>query len=127
MRPAWFHRAVVGAAILMIAGCAQNVARPRDTALPSGVTVSPNETIHGVLSVPGPGQVGVQGSTEPFFTDDSGTIYALQLGSNQDALRDPASSGRSLTLTGDVLTRDPVPVGESEKSIVVTDFQFDHV
>ena len=113
------------AAILMIVGCAGEIARPTDAATPAGVTVSRDETIHGVLSVPDPGQSGVQGVTEPFFTDDAGIVYALTLGAGQDALRDPVSSGRTLTLTGDVLTRDPVPVGESERTIVVNGFHFD--
>jgi hypothetical protein len=113
---------MIGAAC---AGCAQKPTAPQSRVAPSGVTVSPGEALHGVLSVLGPGQSGVQGLTDPFFTADDGTAYAMDIQPGLDALTDPASSGRSLTLTGDVLRRDPVPVGEAPNEIVVTDFQFD--
>jgi hypothetical protein len=116
---------VIGTSVVLMFGCAQDVSSPRDLATPAGVTVSPNETVHGTLAVTGPGQAGVQGSVDPFLTGDDGTAYALELGTGLDALRDPASSGRGVTLTGDLLTRDPVPVGANARTIIVSGFQFD--
>jgi hypothetical protein len=112
-------------AALSCVGCAQKATGPDAAASPTGVTGSPGETVHGVIWIPAPDQSGVQGSTAPYFVSDNGDQYDLQIPASLNELTDPASSGRSLSLTGDVITRNPVPVGEAALEIVVSNYQFD--
>jgi hypothetical protein len=119
------RQAALLAVIMVAAGCSQDVTSPQSAARPADARVVPNQTLHGVLDVVPRNQTRVQGADEPRLVADDGTIYGLSVGDSFDALRDPASSGQALMLTGDVLSGGPRIPGAPEQWIIVNGFEFD--
>jgi len=82
-------------------------------------------SFHGTLHVPQPGAVENQGRIDPWLVGDDGVWYDLRLTPGQEALVDPASDGRGITIAGDLEVAEHVPIGASESSIRVDEYRFD--
>lgn len=107
------------------AGCSgDRVSAARPTA-PSGMHIVVPMQVHGVLHVPPANSSGVQGRRTSWLIADDGSAYDLVLEPGFEPLSDPASSGRGVTISGDVLVPTPAPVGAEPFELRVTGFSFD--
>lgn len=113
------------AILLLGAGCSDDGNTPTNPASPRGLRASFPVQVHGVLNVPPPGSSGVQGQLGPWLTGDDGSSYELVLEPGFEPLSDPASSGRGVTINGDITVQVPAPVGAEPNAIRVTSFSFD--
>lgn len=111
--------------IVLGAGCSADPGTPRLPTTPRVFSAVIPVQLHGVLHVPPPQSSGVQGRLEPWLTADDGVAYDLVLGPGLEPLADPASSGRGVTINGDVTVQVPTPVGAEPFVIRVTSFSFD--
>ncbi len=113
------------AVLFLGAGCSGDPTAPKLPATPRVFSAVVPVQLHGVLHVPPPRSSGVQGRVEPWLTADDGTAYDLVLGPGLEPLSDPASSGRGVTITGDVTMQFPAAVGAEPLELRVTAFSFD--
>lgn len=102
-----------------LVGCSQ-LTRPAPPAVGSEITV------HGVIDLTEPGVSGPQGQPPPHLlhTDD-GRSLGLVLSAEFEVLGEPASDGRSVTVTGMLEPIVVEPIGPVWEGIAVTSFQFD--
>ena len=82
-------------------------------------------SLHGRLVVPAEGTVGVQGRTDASFVDDRGEAYDLGLAPDFQFLNDPDLNGRTLTITGELVDPEYVPVGGPYRVLNVVEARFD--
>jgi len=82
-------------------------------------------TLHGRLVVPAAGTAGVQGRTDASFVDDRSLVYDLGLTPDFQFLNDPDLNGRTLTITGDLVVPEYVPVGGPSSVLVVVEVRLD--
>lgn len=121
-------RACVLATLLLLgAGCSRGAPTSPTPSAPRGpgMNVIVAVHVHGVLGVPSPFSPGVQGRLTPWLVGDDGKTYDLELGPGLEALSDPASSGRGVTISGDISLQFPAPVGAEPNVLRVTTFSFD--
>lgn len=122
-----FRSCAVLAVVLMGAGCSVESSRPptSSSAQLRSQTVTLPMALHGVLHVPSPQAPGPQGRLDPWLAADDGNDYDLVLGPGFEPLSDPASSGRGVTIRGEVTLEFPVPVGASSRQLQVSGYEFD--
>ena len=82
-------------------------------------------SLHGRLVVPAEGTIGVQGRTDASLVDDRGEAYDLGLTPDFQFLNDPDFNGRTLTITGDLVVPEYVPVGGPCSVLVVIEVRLD--
>ncbi len=114
---------MLGLLALLATGCSRATAPEQPT--PPGSAWSQTFTAHGILRLFGPGQSGIQGRTEPQLAADDGTWHVLALAPEFAALADPANADRGVTLTGELLRGEYIPVGGPDQVLRVTAYQFD--
>jgi hypothetical protein len=116
---------VMVALLFLGAGCSDVGNTPTSPASARGLNAAFPVQVHGVLNVPPPGSSGVQGQLTPWLTGDDGASYELVLEPGFEPLSDPASSGRGVTINGDITVQIPAPVGAEPYALRVTSFSFD--
>jgi len=92
---------------------------------PSARAEHASVSLHGRLVVPAEGTVGVQGRTDASFVDDRGEAYDLGLTPDFQFLNDPDLNGRTLTITGELIVPEYVPVGGPCRVLNVVEARFD--
>ncbi len=118
-----FLRIVSTLTCIAALGSCSSATAPTAPANPRAVPVS--VTLHGRLVVPAEGTTGVQGRTDPSFVDDRGLGYDLGLTPDFQFLNDPELNGRALTITGDLVVPEYVPVGGSSRVLEVVEVRLD--
>jgi hypothetical protein len=82
-------------------------------------------TLHGMLVVPAEDATGVQGRTDAWFVDDRSLAYDLLLTPDLQFLNDPDLNGRTLTITGDLVVPEHVPIGGNPRVFEVVEVRLD--
>ncbi len=110
--------------LLLVAGCGGPLRPDPDPG--TSITLQTDVSRHGVIHLPSSDASGLQGRRDPWLVGDDGAWYDLDLEPPFAILADPSSAGRPVTLTGDLYTPDPAPVGAAGQTLRVTDYQFDN-
>ena len=115
------------AVALLGAGCSRNATVPTGPTVTRdrGLNVSKQVQLHGVLQVPSPSSPGPQGRLTPWLVGDDGAAYDLVLDLGFEPLSDPGSTGRGVSISGNMTLQFPSPVGAEPIALHVTAFSFD--